>query len=52
MYEYYVTYLEHERRNDRWVPECCLRIDEERVNYEINKLDDAKRKAEEEAQLY
>lgn len=32
MYEYYVTYLEHERRNDRWVPEVMLKIDEERVN--------------------
>ena len=40
VYEYYVTYLEHERRNDRWVPEICLRIDEEWVNQEINRLDD------------
>ena len=48
-YEYYVTYLEHERRNDRWVPEVCLRIDDEKVNLEINKLDDRKRKEEDEA---
>lgn len=52
VYEYYVTYLEHERRNDRWVPEVCLRIDEEKVNLEINKLDEEKRKAEEEAQQF
>jgi hypothetical protein len=47
-----VTYLEHERRNDRWVPEICIRIDEERVNLEINKLDDAKRRADEEEQKF
>jgi hypothetical protein len=51
-YEYYVTYLEHERRNDRWVPEVMLKIDEEKVNLEINKLDEEKRKAEEEAQQF
>ena len=39
-YEYYITYLEHERRNDRWVTEVCLRIDEEKVNFELNKLED------------
>lgn len=51
-YEYYVTYLEHERRNDRWVPELCIRIDEETVNRELNKLDETKRKEEEEAQKF
>lgn len=51
-YEYYVTYLEHERRNDRWVPEVCIRIDEETVNRELNKLDETKRKEEEEAQKF
>lgn len=27
-YEYYITYLAHERRNDRWLPEIGLKIDE------------------------
>ena len=47
-----MTYLEHERRNDRWVPEVCIRIDEETVNRELNKLDETKRKEEEEAQKF
>jgi histone acetyltransferase MYST1 len=34
------------------VPEQCIRIDEETVNKEINKLDETKRKEEEEMQKY
>lgn len=48
-YEYYVTYLEHERRNDRWIPEICIRIDGDSVARELNRLDRLKLKEEEEA---
>jgi len=52
-YEYYVTYLEHERRNDRWVPESCVfLVDDDRVNQELSRLDDKKRKQEEEDNRY
>ena len=51
-YEYYVTYKEHERRNDRWIPEIGIRIDEERVGIEYNKLEDQKRRQEEDIQRY
>jgi len=46
-YEYYITYLEHERRNDRWVPEVCLRIkDDDWVETELEKIDMDKKKKE------
>lgn len=51
-YEYYVTYLDHERRNDRWIPEICLRIDEEAVSKELNRIDDAKKVKEEGAKEF
>jgi hypothetical protein len=47
-YEYYITYLEHERRNDRWVPEVCLRIkDDEWVEEQFEKINNEKRLKEE-----
>ena len=49
-YEYYITYLEHERRNDRWVPEVCLRIREDDwINSEMEKIDVDKKKNENDA---
>ena len=49
-YEYYITYLEHERRNDRWVPEVCLRIREDHwINSEMEKIDVDKKKNENDA---
>jgi len=44
--------LEHERRNDRWVPEICLKIREDDwINAEMEKLDVDKKKKEEQAAL-
>ena len=30
-FEYYVNYLEHERRNDRWIKDRWLKIDKELI---------------------
>lgn len=39
--------MEHERRNDRWVPEVCLRIKEaEWIENELEKIDFDKKKKE------
>ena len=45
-YEYYITYLAHERRNDRWLAEIGLKIDEQRINDEQERIDEHKRKEE------
>jgi len=49
-YEYYVTYLELERRNDRWIIDDMIKIDEENVNSTLNRLEADKIAAEEESQ--
>ena len=36
-FEYYITYLGHQRRNDRWITEDELRIDEDEIEREHGK---------------
>mmetsp|Transcript_3837 Transcript_3837/g.4893 ORF Transcript_3837/g.4893 Transcript_3837/m.4893 type:complete len:127 (+) Transcript_3837:77-457(+) len=48
-YEYYVNYLELERRNDRWVPESFLQIDEDLIESELNRITEENRVMEEKA---
>lgn len=45
-----MSYLELERRNDRWVTEDMIKIDEEKVDKELNNLNEEKIKREEEQQ--
>jgi hypothetical protein len=46
-YEYYIQFLEHERRNNRWVTEPYIRIDEEKVNAERLRIEASKEQTHE-----
>lgn len=51
-YEYYITYLAHERRNDRWLPEIGLKIDEQLINDEQERIEEHRKKEEERNQAF
>ena len=47
-FEYYVNYLELERRNDRWLLETQVRIDPDIVDRKVEEIEREKKRVEEE----
>ena len=46
-FEYYINYVGYQRRNDRWVTEEEIVVDEEQVAEEVRKYEDKQREEKE-----
>lgn len=46
-YEYYINYLGHQRRNDRWITDDEFRIDDEEIEREFKAYEDKVREEKE-----